>query len=257
MKRRLSDTNPPAPPGLANGIFARVVEDGIEQIAVHVPAGGGAGAIYRTPFDIEPAGTVEGRGDFYNNADVISRQNALGVWQTHGPIFPLERPLAKPSDISSRFDSINQGTATVDVTHSGIHIMAPAGSGLHAWVRPIVASSADLAFHVSHDPHDDHWEEVFSIVSDPLFTPDEIGFFVSEESNVFNLRATLLHWLEEGITSPPSGTAFAAGFISNFFGIDYQAFGIFVRESSSGKMIAIQQTSTASGLLLEVRRYGF
>jgi hypothetical protein len=39
MKTRFSSTNPPAPDGMVNAIFAEVLEDGIRKIAVHIPEG--------------------------------------------------------------------------------------------------------------------------------------------------------------------------------------------------------------------------
>lgn len=39
MKTRLSSTEPPAPVGFVNAIFAEVVEDGIRKVAAHVPPG--------------------------------------------------------------------------------------------------------------------------------------------------------------------------------------------------------------------------
>jgi len=45
MKTRFSSTNPPAPSGLSNGIFAEVVENGVRHIAVHVGATGSGGGV--------------------------------------------------------------------------------------------------------------------------------------------------------------------------------------------------------------------
>ncbi len=248
-----SSTNPPPPDGAVNGIW-QVSEDGLHR-SVHVPrgAGGSGSGIFRTDFNNEPTDAVVGDADFYDNASVIARFSGT-VWQTHGPIFPLERPVQKTETVEAVFTAINQGVATVDTTHSGIHVLVPASSGvgLRVFVQSVeTAGLVDYVFSVSHDPHLGHWQEIFRIENDDTLTPDQIGWFADEESGTFDLRTTLLHW--EIVAADPA--SFAGGFISNFFGVDTQAFGLLVRDSTSGKLITLQETSTASGLLLEVKRY--
>lgn len=201
VRYNLNDGNPPPPLG---SLPVHVQQEGID-ISLNVRAGvGGSGdSIYRTKFHQEPPAPFDGDADLYSNASVVSRGNAaVGDWQTYGPIFALARPLATGQAVTDKFTPINQGSATTDDAHGGIHIFAPIGSGLHAWVRaidlgsPPIAGPFDYSFQVSHDPHDGHWEEVLKLIGDDFLNPDQIGFFANEASSLFNLRTTLIHWLE-------------------------------------------------------------
>src|SRR5262245_8896186 len=98
MKTRSNSISPAAPTGFSNVTFQEIVEDGIRKVSAY---GGGGGGIIRTPFDQEPASPT-GTGDFYDNADVISRYNG-SRWETHGPIFPLERPLEQLEPVTAVF----------------------------------------------------------------------------------------------------------------------------------------------------------
>lgn len=267
-KWNYSRTNPPPLPGYAN-VIPQI--DGLD-ISFSYLAGAG-NAIYRTLFDDEPPTPADGAADFYSNADVISRwSEALQVWQTYAPIFAVERPLPKLANVTDWFTPINQGGATTDTTHSGIHLVAPPGSStdLHLWSISLGSpptATGDLLFLVSHDPHAEHWEEIFRITEATYLVPDEVGFFINEESaSGLNARATLLHWLVSArfassplsspLNSPPDfNIGVEAGWLANHFGLDKQAYGIFLRESSSGKLITLEHTTTSSGLLLAVNAY--
>lgn len=120
MKTRLSSTEPPAPSGFVNAIFAEVVEDGVRKVAVHVPEGGSgdsrwwARAIlsgyqapdtdvlvnrYRVILD-DPAqiitllkcGTTAkiGPSGTYFAADVLRSNDNGATWES---IFPFSSPL--------------------------------------------------------------------------------------------------------------------------------------------------------------------
>jgi hypothetical protein len=202
-KWNLSSTTPPAPFGKENVEF---VQDPIGKLAIAGWVTRGAGqsggsGIFRTKFGLEPPDPADGDVDAYSNASVISRFSAIvNDWQTYGPMFALERPLPSGVAVNEKFTAIRQGAATTDITHGGIHMLAPIGSGFHAWVRALqspLAAPVDYSFQVSHDNHPEHWEELLTLTADAFLTVDEIGFFLNEASGLFNLRTTLLHWLED------------------------------------------------------------
>ena len=112
--------------------------------------------IYETLVGAEPTSAKEGDLDFYLNGYEIVRfrrsvsdtdpsDDAGGIdnWIPWGPIFPFIRPH------DPDFSWVNQGSATVDITHGGIHLSAPLSATTELRCRTMTLSPAADNFTLS------------------------------------------------------------------------------------------------------------
>ena len=75
-----------------------------------------------------PGSPIAGELYFPNNGRNVERYSG-SVWTPWGPIFPLTPP------VDGDFAWVNQGSATISTTNGGIHLMAPANSGVNLRIR--------------------------------------------------------------------------------------------------------------------------
>lgn len=152
MKTRFSSTEPPAPAGYVNGVFAETLENGIRKVAVHVPTGGFSESSpvedvdvvnFTDLADVPPSYVGQGgklaavkedeTGIEFITASEISPPPTGGSSNEDILAAVFGRTIVPPVDAD--FAWINQGGASVDTSGDGIVLYAPAGSGNNFRIR--------------------------------------------------------------------------------------------------------------------------
>ncbi len=174
MKTRFSSTEPPAPVGYVNGVFAETLENGVRKVAVHVPSAeasptGPVVEVFTDLGDVPPDYTGDSLKlvrvnagetglEFVSPTSSGGGSTAIGTYAslpaagnagnlylcTNSPYFLRDngatwdhfvQGIKVVPPISGDFTWTNQGGASISTTSGGVYLLAPAGSGDNLRIR--------------------------------------------------------------------------------------------------------------------------